>query len=185
MVFYVLLKKQEKSQIVMPIWKEQQRRWNVSAAELFFCAMENTPRLSPTLRGISEILLETAMECGNEEGTEIQLPDFLKPDRELFYVLSTDSCICRASVLLYKDVLQWVAEWLDTDLAVVPSSIHEVLLMILDGNANIRELRDMLHSVNMEEVDEMDRLSENIYLYRRKKGCPEVAQDVEFQRRAV
>lgn len=179
-VFYVLLKKQEKSQIVMPIRKEQQRQWDVSAQELFCIAQKNTPRLfPPVLKGISDILAEAVREEGKEK-IKIQLPDFLKPDRELFYVLSTESCICGSTVLLYKNALQKITKWLNTDLVIIPSSIHEVLVMALNEWLDIRELKDLLHEVNREEVPEKERLSDHIYLYRREQGRLEMVRNMEF-----
>lgn len=174
-VFYVLLRKQGNGQIVMPIQKGQQKQWNVSAAELWRCAMENTPRLFPaSLRGLVEIILEKVRECGKEK-VEILFPGWQSLDSEPFYVLSNDSRMYGASVLLYEDMLQKAAKQLNADLAVIPSSIHEALLVILDEKTNIWKLKEMLHSVNMEEVSEEDRLSENVYLYRREKGYLEMA----------
>lgn len=146
----------------------------------FRIALKNTPRLfPPVLKGISDILAEAVREEGKEK-IKIQLPDFLKPDRELFYVLSTESCICGSTALLYKNALQKIAEWLNTDLVIIPSSIHEVLVMALNEWIDIRELKDLLHEVNREEVPEKERLSDHIYLYRREQGRLEMVRNMEF-----
>lgn len=177
-VFFVLLKKQGMSLIVLPIQKELQKRWKVPAEELWRCAMENTPRIFPaSLCGVFEAIFKEFGAC-DKESTLFSVRQDL--ETEPFYILSNDTRMHGVAAMLYEGTLQKAAEALNTDLAVIPSSIHEVLLVRLDKNTDIWELKKILHSVNMEEVEAEDRISENIYIYRREKGCLEVAQGMDF-----
>ena len=60
------------------------------------------------------------------------------------------------------------------DLYILPSSIHEVLLL-KDDEISAEELRRMVRSVNRGVVDEMDRLSDEVYHYQRGSGKVEIA----------
>lgn len=173
-VFYILLDQTDEGQAVMPVSSEQQETWKLPVEELFRYARENTPRLyPPRLCGASEAIREIARVCG-ENG--LMLPDKIRQGKELFYVLSNTGCINGAAAMLYEGMLQRAAGQLEMDLAVIPSSIHEVLLVPADETANIRELRELLHYVNVTEVREEERLSENIYIYRRNRGYLEEAE---------
>lgn len=175
-VFYVLLDRTDDGQMVMPVYNEQQERWKMPAEELFRYAKENTPRLyPPRLRTASEILREIT-EAGGESADALMLPDKVQQEKELFYVLSNSGCMNGAAVLFYKGELQRAASQLETDFAIIPSSVHEILLVPMNEETNIQELKELLHLVNMKEVSVEERLSENIYLYRRDRGYLEEAE---------
>ena len=60
-----------------------------------------------------------------------------------------------------------VADALDDDYVVLPSSRHEVIIVPLkqiDDN-NFTYLKDMVYEINRKEVDAEDVLSDNIYIY--------------------
>lgn len=76
--------------------------------------------------------------------------------------------------MLRTDLLEKFAEQGGCDLYILPSSIHEALLL-KDDKMPVNELREMVRSVNRGVVDEMDRLSDEVYYYRRGSGKVEIA----------
>lgn len=50
-----------------------------------------------------------------------------------------------------------------------------LLLLLKDDKMPVDELRRMVRSVNRGVVDEMDRLSDEVYYYRRGSGKVEIA----------
>ena len=50
-----------------------------------------------------------------------------------------------------------------------------LLLLLRDGEIPVDELRRMVRSVNLGVVDEMDRLSDEVYHYQRGSGKLEIA----------
>ena len=50
-----------------------------------------------------------------------------------------------------------------------------LLLLVRDGEIPVDELRRMVRSVNLGVVDEMDRLSDEVYHYQRGSGKLEIA----------
>ena len=72
--------------------------------------------------------------------------------------------------MLYPDTLKDFAELFETDLIVLPSSIHEVLLLPDSGDRLYEELGLIVASINRTEVEAEERLSNQVYLYSRSMG---------------
>ena len=72
--------------------------------------------------------------------------------------------------------MEMAAEQMGGDFFVLPSSIHEVLLLPDDGNADFHELEAMVQSINEAEVAPADRLSDNVYHYDKTDRVFELAE---------
>lgn len=70
-----------------------------------------------------------------------------------------------AGVIQYPGFLDQAAEALGGDFYVLPSSVHEVLLVADDGSMELGYLEEMVRSVNETEVSPAERLSNNVYHY--------------------
>ena len=73
-----------------------------------------------------------------------------------------------ASALLYGDVLKDFANKKGTDMYILPSSIHEVILLPSDRINDPTKLLSMVHDVNTTVVSIGDVLSDSVYYYDRK-----------------
>lgn len=98
-------------------------------------------------------------------------------DMPKMYVLSNSRSEYGAACISYSGVLDAAAEKLGKDFFVLPSSIHEVLLVPDDGNADITALKQMVHDVNASEVDPPDVLTNNVYHYDSRERIFEQADD--------
>ena len=87
------------------------------------------------------------------------------PDSEEvpLYVLTTATAKFGSSVLLNKEALREAAETIGGDLLIIPSSIHEVLLV--SSQIETEELEIIVRMVNKEEVRPEDILSNHVYRY--------------------
>lgn len=83
------------------------------------------------------------------------------------YVLTNQSGSLGASALFYPDVKEKTAELLAGDYYILPSSIHEVIIVPDSASINAKELCDMVKQANRTVVDEKDILSDNVYHYSR------------------
>ena len=70
-----------------------------------------------------------------------------------------------AGVIQYPGFLDQAAEALGGDFYVLPSSVHEILLVADDGSMELGYLEEMVRSVNETEVSPAERLSDNVYHY--------------------
>lgn len=73
--------------------------------------------------------------------------------------------------MLRIDLLQDLADKKESDLLILPSSVNEVLLLARKDNMlDMDSVKKMVEDINRDHVDEEERLSDNIYIYRRKTG---------------
>ena len=83
------------------------------------------------------------------------------------YVLTNSTGSLGAAALFYPDVKANAAEILGGDYYILPSSVHEVILVPASAGINEKELCDMVKQANRTVVDERDILSDDVYHYSR------------------
>lgn len=88
---------------------------------------------------------------------------------ETLNVLTNDFYMYGAVGLLYMDKIKEIADKMQSDLYLVPSSIHEIMVMAVDSS-DIHELIDILNKGNNLYTEEGDYLSEEIYYYEHDTG---------------
>ena len=105
------------------------------------------------------------------------------------YVLSNRTKLNGSACILYQDLLKNFAERLRSDLYILPSSIHEVLIIPVNSftspadpllsSANspadtrqqsYRELSEMVQEVNATQLSTEDILSDHVYYYSRESS---------------
>ena len=96
--------------------------WNITKDDLYALACKNTPDLQHyELRNMSDVLKEL---LSDDDSSAILAPPAPFP----MYVLSNHTKLNGSACILYQDLLKNFAEHLRSDLYILPSSIHEVLL---------------------------------------------------------
>lgn len=139
-------------------------KWGVDKEELLRQAQSNTPRLFPW----EYIALENIMaEIARQEGEEY-IPD--SPLSVPMKVLSNSRRMYGASCMLYPGMLAGIAAEEKNDLYIIPSSLHELILLPDDGEVSADELKKMIYDVNRTHVIPEDVLSDSLYYYDREKG---------------
>ena len=81
------------------------------------------------------------------------------------YVLTNESGSLGAATLFYPDVKEKAAELLGSDYYILPSSVHETILVPDNPDINAKDLCEMVKQANRTVVDEKDILSDNVYHY--------------------
>ncbi len=85
-----------------------------------------------------------------------------------FIVTSKSKMYGSIMFLANESILKEYANIFQSDVAIIPSSVHEVLLRPIIDNGDIRILNNMVKEVNQEGVEPNDILSDHIYIYNRK-----------------
>ena len=88
-----------------------------------------------------------------------------RKERCHLYVLTNRLQLYGAGCMLYDGVLETFATARGCDLYVLPSSVHEVLLMPVSEKFSKEELDEMILQVNREHVSREDILSDHVYRY--------------------
>ena len=140
-------------QAVTEISEAIREGWGVSEEEIFSAAMENTARLLPdTLRTLREAA---------------QIPD--DDVSENIFVLSNSTLFLGAAALLYTGALKELSERFDSDLFILPTSIHELIVLSADG-MTADFLRKAVESVNAADVPPEEVLTDSVYRYVKETG---------------
>lgn len=134
--------------------------WQVSGQELISTALENTPKLFP-----SEVISINDIICDELDISENILPEDFR-DSNPFYVLTNIFRYYGAGCMLYPDLLKNLADNLNNDLFIIPSSRDEVLIIPAKDNINIGELSETVKETNEELL--LPVLSDHVYIFRSK-----------------
>ena len=102
-------------------------------------------------------------------------PDVYKRQEQM-YVATTPDKIHGAGVLAYQDFMDQAAERAGGDFFILPSSIHEILIVPDDGNATLSQLQDMVREVNATQVAPEEKLTDNVYHYDSKDKIFELGE---------
>ena len=105
-----------------------------------------------------------------------EIPDFpVGISRFRFYVLTNPKKIFGAVELLDGNTLKEIGDELGGDFIVLPSSLHESIIIPADGSASYQELAEMVTDINRNVVSIVERLSDHVYLYEREEGVLRIA----------
>ncbi len=137
----------------------EMEKWEISVEELYQYAYENTRRLfPPEMKTISQVLNELT------DGLNIS-------DDNNLYVLSNEQGINGATCIMYEDLLHQLALDKGANIYILPSSIHEVILLPASDNTNSNQLVEMVKEINEFVVRDIDFLSDTVYLYDLNDRC--------------
>lgn len=166
-VFYCLIEQRKGVSATALIHNEHLKIWNVTEDEIYNDALKNTPvLLAGSIVPMSKILSEiagTAPTDNDEKVCEYTGEDIL-------YVLTNSSRVNGAACILYDNLLKKFANDVHSDLYILPSSVHEVIIVPKKNAFDKSELADMVREVNEQGVSQDEILSDNVYEYNRKNG---------------
>ena len=159
-VFYVLLDVSKSGTATILITDDIVKMWGVEKERIYNIAHQNTKRLLPpefqTMRSVvAELLGE---ETNDQEGE-----DFM-------YVLTNEIRSFGAACILYDKVLEDIGNQLGENYYVLPSSVHEVIIVPESKSPNRIDLEDMIEEINDTQVEEEEILSYRAYYFSRKEN---------------
>lgn len=178
-VFYLFLDKNETGQMTALIHNRHLAMWNTTLEELSELASKNTPALFPAdLKTMIQIIQDIICQKEGKENSDHIIEEFfLAQCPAPLYVLTNTAGINGACAILYPDILKNFSATLNQDLVIIPSSIHEVLLVPYDSTISLDDLSNMVNQVNHTEVPMEDRLSNHVYFYSRQTDQVLILQD--------
>lgn len=151
--------------------------WNTSQKELQQYAVRNTKRLfPPVIRSMEEVIKSMLSDDYFEDNdlSEDLYQDILGKqytDRHRMFILSNPKGINGATCLLYDNVLKKFSDRLQSDLFILPSSIHEIILIPYEKTIAREALAAMVKDVNHTQVASDEVLSDRVYHYSREKNA--------------
>lgn len=150
-IFYVMIPVNEYESCSVLIRNLHMNYWKLPISLLYQCAKENTKRLCPCiLKPLSEYVSHYLKEA--------------VPESPLL-ILSNESGIYGATVLLYPEVPNRIFERVGKNYYLLPSSIHEFLVVPDELDVKPLNLQEIVREVNEKHIIEEEFLSDNIYYF--------------------
>lgn len=159
LVFYYGMEEKVLGKASILIRNSHMDMWKQTADVLFQTAQYNMRRSKPEVLIPLQKMIEETTGILIEEAERVQL-----------YVLTNKDKMYGASAMLYSDKISELAQKLQSDLLILPSSVHEVLLLPDDKNQQYDYYRRMVEEVNTTQVEPEEILSYHLYRYSRKKA---------------
>jgi len=149
--------------------RELTELWAVDTDTLFAQAQENSLKAEPpSLQRMEDAMLSLAFGRDAAENLlENPAPEEVPSQ---LYVLSDTSKNKGAAVLSYPGVLEKADQLFPKGFYILPSSIHELLIVPKSPEIDPRELGEMVRAVNRAEVAKEEQLSDRVYEYDREAG---------------
>lgn len=150
---------------IIQIRNEHMRLWSVTEEQLYDAAKRNMHALYPELVCTMQELLQNVEE--NQEVPQEMAEEIDNAKGLPMYVVTNKYKSCGAAVLLYEGILDGLTERMDSSLAILPSSVHEMIVLPVRNESEALSMRGMVHEINMTRVEPEEVLSDSVYYYGR------------------
>ena len=151
---------------IITIKNEHLKEWEVSFDELWENVYENAPKILP----LSFCNMAEYVPGLKEMSLDGNLPEM--------FVLTNSSKFNGAGVFLYPGVMGAISRALESSLTVIPSSVHEVIVLPSDKvMIDPDYLYKMVKEVNCTVVEDGEVLSDNVYYYDKNTGKMGILQE--------
>ena len=138
-------------------------RWKIDTNVLLNEAIVNSMKYEPLeIKTLDEILMDMGFPFVGETNSP-------------FYIARTTKKYNGAKILAYPSFCNALKEKFGYSCYILPSSIHELLVMKDDGTISSDALKKMVKNTNDKEVAPHERLSNNVYYFDIETGYIKIA----------
>lgn len=148
-----------------PITNALMESWGVDVDTLHDMAIQNMQKLLPSTFQTMSSVLASMMGADAEE-----LLSAMPPADEAMFILSNEQKVNGAAALLDKEIMKTVIERIGKEFFVLPSSIHECIIVPATADMDVSTLVSMVRDVNQSQVAPDERLSDSVYVYTEDGG---------------
>lgn len=155
-VFYILFEVDDSGTATIPITQELLELWDVALDDVQQSAFCNAPVLLPACFKPMQIVIDELMGTNYSEQ---------EATTDLMFVLTNSLRSFGAACILYDGMLEKVYEEIGENYYLLPSSIHEMIIVPESNSPSREHLNEMIAEVNQTQVDEEEFLSDSVYYY--------------------
>lgn len=161
--------------------------WNVDTNDLVKEAVRNTPRIFP-IRMLT--MWDKFRETIPVNGNDFFLDFYDEIFSEMFILTNITEC-CGAAGIFYEGAAQQIRREMSvrlkrevpSNVIVLPSSVHELILLPEDRTPGFHELMDMISFANENAVGKMDYLSDHPYRFNLETGRLDILSEENIHRK--
>ena len=150
-VFYLLISESDVGRCSVLIKNSHMDYWKIPISVLYECARQNTPRLFP------HVLMPMDTYAWKYAGGVVAPSPLI--------VLSNSRGMNGAGVLLYDRMPEKIYGYVGGKYYLIPSSIHEFLIVPWEPFLSVENMKEMVHEVNENHVAKDEVLSDNVYFF--------------------
>ena len=172
--YAVNLKENENGIGSIPVTISLMNEWGVSAKQIQTDAMAADQNRGVVLMDMNE-MVKSMIFGGEPENLLHEKLDVEAIENPMFCLTNTQK-MNGASLLLQEDIRKQIGECLGSDYFVLPSSIHEVLILPDNGMFEVPELNAMVKEVNETQVERQEQLSDKVQFCDKKTAVMENAE---------
>ena len=158
----------------IPVTRSLMNEWGVSAEQIQADAMEVDRNRGIVLMDMNE-MVKSMIFGGEPENLLHEKLDIEAIENPMFCLTNTQK-MNGASLLLQEDIRKQIGECLESNYFVIPSSIHEVLIIPDNGIFQVSELNAMVQEVNETQVERQEQLSDKVQFCDGKTAVMENAE---------
>lgn len=155
------------------ITEKMMQIWGISKEQLHKDAVQSESIRNPVrLYNMEDLISKITFSTGPDNLFTRKEP--LNIGLMPLYVLTNQNKINGAGVLAQDGVLERVGRLIGSNFYVLPSSIHEVIIVPDNGNMRLSEMEAMVREINATQVAPKERLSDKVQYYDREAkilGC--------------
>lgn len=140
--------------------EEMLKSLNVTTEILLETALNNTDYITSSMMDILADML-------SDNGDDLPVEMLNDADKIAQVVITNISKTHGASAIYKKEILKKLADKYESDLYIIPSSIHEIIVLPYDKSISIADMNMMIKDTNENEVAPEERLSDHVYIFRR------------------
>lgn len=159
MVFYYSVPISDDVTGTLMITGEHLKLLNITEEELYQTAKDNCERLQPIkVRCMNDLLYDLGRKVGVDTYEAMACHPFL-------FVMTNEKSMFGSVALIFEEELERFANRIQTGFYILPSSVHELILVPEDKEFNVEYFRSMVREINATQVDATEVLSDNVYYY--------------------
>lgn len=164
--------------------------YGVSKEQLHADALANSEKIFPAhvenmADTMKRIITNDMRDSGmSQEEIDMMIEQFGLEVSNPMTVVSNEQGINGAAVIFYPGQMDKIKEEVGGDYFILPSSVHECLVVPDDGEISRHELKDMVTEVNATQVLPSERLTDEVYHYDAKDRIFEKAATFEERQNA-
>ena len=168
--FVAVIEQRDDGRLVLPITNEIMGKMGVDEKQLKDIALANLSEEKSKFMSMRDMLVGMMFPDGipeNDPFVDMMLPPEEGPVK--MYVLTNETGVNGAAKILDTNTMDDIAKELGGDFVVIPSSIHETIMLSMSEVYDYKELEAMVNEVNTGVVDPKDKLSDRVYVYDSKE----------------
>ncbi len=164
-VYAVDLGKAEEGHMTTPITDRLMAHYGLTTEQLHDIAMDNLDKAPLEFQSLRDVLAEMMFPEMDRDDPMISV--MLPPEdpSKALFVISNEERLNGAVAILNEKLMDDIAEKLGGDFFVLPSSIHECLVLPMSDQMDRGTLENMVQEVNAGQVAPEERLSDHVYVY--------------------